>query len=38
VWAWLREGGAERLPDWQVENRAPGLGPEREQALLAQLA
>jgi 2'-hydroxyisoflavone reductase len=38
VCAWLREGGAERLPDWQVENRAPGLDPEREQALLAQLA
>ncbi|HEU4657299.1 MAG TPA: NAD-dependent epimerase/dehydratase family protein [Capillimicrobium sp.] len=37
VWAWLADGGAERLPDWQVEHRARGLDPARERELLAQL-
>jgi nucleoside-diphosphate-sugar epimerase len=38
VWAWLRDGGAERLSDWQADARAPGLGPEQERELLAKLA
>jgi nucleoside-diphosphate-sugar epimerase len=38
VWAWLAAGGAERLGDWGIENRARGLAPERERELLARLA
>ncbi len=38
VAAWLVDGGAARLPDWQAANRAPGLAPARERELLATLA
>lgn len=38
VWAWLADGGAERLPDWMPEHRARGLDPERERALLDELS
>jgi nucleoside-diphosphate-sugar epimerase len=37
VAAWLAEGGAAALPDWQAANRAPGLEPARERELLATL-
>lgn len=37
VWAWLAEGGELGLGDWQSENRAPGLDPERERELLRRL-
>lgn len=37
VWAWLADGGAERLPDWQADHRARGMAPERERELLAAL-
>jgi nucleoside-diphosphate-sugar epimerase len=35
VWDWLAAGGEAALPDWQAENRAPGLHPTREAELLA---
>jgi nucleoside-diphosphate-sugar epimerase len=38
VAAWLAEGGAAALPDWQTANRAPGLTPARERELLASLS
>jgi 2'-hydroxyisoflavone reductase len=38
VWEWLRDGGAEQLGDWGIENRATGLAPERERELLASHA
>jgi hypothetical protein len=38
VAAWLAEGGAAALPDWQTANRAPGLAPARERELLASLS
>jgi 2'-hydroxyisoflavone reductase len=34
VWAWLADGGAERLPDWNAESRPKGLAPEREREIL----
>jgi nucleoside-diphosphate-sugar epimerase len=38
VAAWLAEGGAAALPDWQAAVRAPGLAPARERELLAGLS
>jgi nucleoside-diphosphate-sugar epimerase len=34
IWDWLRAGGAAGLSEYQRENRAPGLDPAREAALL----
>jgi nucleoside-diphosphate-sugar epimerase len=34
VWAWLREGGADSLPDWGAENRPAAMAPDRERELL----
>jgi nucleoside-diphosphate-sugar epimerase len=34
VWAWLRDGGEQRLPDWFAENRPAEMPAERERRLL----